>query len=51
MIDMVATHTIRNVNNKMMHILLFSAYVFLLWDVVDGIKGSYAFAGIPFVFS
>jgi len=47
---MVTIHSVRNVNNKIMHIGVFSALFFLFRDVADGIKGSFAFADIPFVF-
>jgi len=50
MIDMVAIHTIRDIYNEIMHIGVFSALLFFFRNVADCIKGSFAFADIPFVF-
>jgi len=48
-VDVVAEQSFRNVNNEIVHIGIFAVLLFVHRYVTDGVKGGWAFAGIPFV--
>ncbi len=48
-VDVVAEHAIRNINNKIVHIGVFSRLFFAICERVYGIAGAGAFAEVPFV--
>ncbi len=48
-VDVVAEHTIRNINEKIVHLEILSWCVLSVCQRVDGIASSWAFLDVPFV--
>ena len=49
-VDVVTEHTIRNINDQIVHLEILSWCVLSVCQRVDGIASSWAFLDVPFVF-